>query len=549
MAPKCDVVFDKKFLYNNFDKKFITTEYKVHRENILFNREQVNFKDTLNEITRKHYISNIMDEDVITQYRIKVIPKFISIIYTFNKKYEGYRFKCPLLNCGRSITRSLYCNYCKIYIHEKFIQYGNSSERLNSELLQLNIANSKDIHNIRSLYDLQKIKYSENNASSDNQEFNVELLIPMYNLILNKILEILLREESRDLGHYSWEMNKLITNYRNNNSFIMICPNAQCNGYISSSMKCAICETIICKDCHEIKNKPTDVESAHICNQDIISSVNLISKDTKPCPKCFVPIYKSVGCDNMYCIKCKVFFKWESGKIINRIVHNPEHSDEMRATGSNYIPRDPNDILCGRELDHYFIETLYFKVAHGNREFDYCTEKHLHNKIRFRAGYSEPYVEFMHNAPLRPNAEQNIKILYKVICKIKQFRIEISRIPDMHNYLTKNANLTNLYLENIITKDTYKTGLQRNEKKFQKDEDVRNILKLFISCIIDLLYKLSDDVTKIDDIYAECDNLRIISNEYLENVYDIHFAQIYNITENYHLVERPKILFTKPSEF
>lgn len=80
--------------------------------------------------------------------------------------------------------------------------------------------------------------------------------------------------------------------------YICPCPVAECRGMInSSSFKCAICTTSICRKCREPLLVKTDKKSKkHVCNQDAINNLELIRKDTKPCPKCAVPIFKIDGC-------------------------------------------------------------------------------------------------------------------------------------------------------------------------------------------------------------------------------------------------------------
>jgi hypothetical protein len=76
------------------------------------------------------------------------------------------------------------------------------------------------------------------------------------------------------------------------------CPNNDCIGVIYTSFmetsKCVICDTIGCNNCHE---KYKDV--VHVCDQDIITSLNLIKDDSRKCPTCKIFIYKIDGCDDM----------------------------------------------------------------------------------------------------------------------------------------------------------------------------------------------------------------------------------------------------------
>jgi hypothetical protein len=43
--------------------------------------------------------------------------------------------------------------------------------------------------------------------------------------------------------------------------------------------------------------------------------VAVINRETKPCPKCTANIYKTEGCDDMYCTHCRTYFSWTSGRI------------------------------------------------------------------------------------------------------------------------------------------------------------------------------------------------------------------------------------------
>jgi len=79
--------------------------------------------------------------------------------------------------------------------------------------------------------------------------------------------------------------------------YICPCPAPNCRGMINSStFKCAICDTTICRKCREILPNKDNKKSKHVCNEDAIRNLELIRQDTKPCPKCAVPIFKIDGC-------------------------------------------------------------------------------------------------------------------------------------------------------------------------------------------------------------------------------------------------------------
>lgn len=68
------------------------------------------------------------------------------------------------------------------------------------------------------------------------------------------------------------------------------CPVENCNGFLNEKFHCGICENKICRHCMEIKNED------HECDSEKKATVELLKKDTKPCPKCGQLINKSHGC-------------------------------------------------------------------------------------------------------------------------------------------------------------------------------------------------------------------------------------------------------------
>jgi len=134
--------------------------------------------------------------------------------------------------------------------------------------------------------------------------------------------------------------NKTVSNGRK-------CPDSECRGYLSTQWKCGLCEKWACHECHVIKGNVRDAD--HTCDPDTLATAQLLSKDTKPCPKCSTPIHKIEGCDQMWCTQCHTGFSWRRGTIENR-VHNPHYYEWQRQNAGGRAPRNVGDFECARDI-------------------------------------------------------------------------------------------------------------------------------------------------------------------------------------------------------
>ena len=125
------------------------------------------------------------------------------------------------------------------------------------------------------------------------------------------------------------------------------CPVEDCRGFLSKGWKCGICETDICKACNEPKGEE------HECDPNNVETMNLLKKDSKPCPSCGTLITKIDGCDQMWCTQpnCHTAFSWRSGKKVFGVIHNP-HFIQFSLT-NGVAERNPQDLPCGGLPDVY----------------------------------------------------------------------------------------------------------------------------------------------------------------------------------------------------
>jgi len=226
--------------------------------------------------------------------------------------------------------------------------------------------------------------------------------------------------------------------------FIRKCGDDECRGFLSTQWKCGLCNKWTCNKCHVVKQ--LGEEEQHECKEADVETAKLISSDSKPCPKCGVMIYKINGCDQMWCIICHIAFSWNRGTV-ETTIHNPHYYEWLRRNGNGDIPRNPNDVLCGRVLSHDLVPRKLI-------EFD----KPLFFKL------------------------QNILM--------DSLHIQEEVVPKFAvDPILNNENLRIKYMRKEISEETFRQYLHRDNKKYDKKKELYNILQVFLQSVTDILYR------------------------------------------------------------
>ncbi len=118
-----------------------------------------------------------------------------------------------------------------------------------------------------------------------------------------------------------------------------------CRGFLSSAWKCGLCATWTCPKCFEVLGK--EKECGHECDPNNVESAKMIKKETRNCPSCATPIFKTEGCDQMWCTQCHIAFSWKSGMRVNGVVHNPHFYQWQREGGGAAPIQTPGAQVCG----------------------------------------------------------------------------------------------------------------------------------------------------------------------------------------------------------
>ncbi len=132
---------------------------------------------------------------------------------------------------------------------------------------------------------------------------------------------------------------------REKRAVVMKCPIGECKGFMDAKFHCGLCDSHVCKDCHVKKNGETD--DVHVCKADDVATVSELARNTKPCPNCHTRIYKTDGCDQMFCVQCHTPFSWRTGQVETGVIHNPHYFEALRAGNIRHQRHQPHQGGCG----------------------------------------------------------------------------------------------------------------------------------------------------------------------------------------------------------
>ena len=152
-------------------------------------------------------------------------------------------------------------------------------------------------------------------------------------------------------------------------------PSGECKGFLDAKMNCGLCDSVFCKDCHvATRSNGAEAIATHVCKAEDVASIKELHESTKPCPSCHTRIYKTDGCDQMFCVQCHTAFSWRSGQVETGVIHNPHYFEALRAGNIGQERHQPHQGGCGELrpfrqvqmiIDRFSMESLRKSVEEG----------------------------------------------------------------------------------------------------------------------------------------------------------------------------------------
>lgn len=270
--------------------------------------------------------------------------------------------------------------------------------------------------------------------------------------------------------------------------YVRKCTTENCRGYLDVKWKCALCENTTCKECYENLGKEKIEE--HICKEENKETAKCIEKETRPCPKCGARIFKINGCDNMWCTSCNdCSFNWKTGKI-EEVIHNPHYFEYQRKTKGNInVTHGTPEIVCGNEITHRVMDVIKRILPNIYGEEDNLSNMAsvlYRNLVYKREGVEiEDLKKYSNNQILVQTKQVLLTELVRNILHVREVERQKFYIDDTISHEENGIK----YLLGELDEEKYRILLQRDEKAFDKNREMYEILTTYITVGTEIIWR------------------------------------------------------------
>ena len=520
----CRKVWTKEFLKQHFTKVFVKERLSKHQTEVLAELEKSLFPATMEEIEatkQECVLDDHREEAQIQAENIERVRHMMAEMVDCSGSDQRYK----RFGRSQSFKDKRVGNQEDLEFEQRIIEHSHPlTSRLKDIKTELQLLTDDTIENTRS----SRYRYEW----LRNHWFMFRNLdCPLTALSLtSEYLQILETKLDLKLEYISklQLMSKKITAVR--------CSSEKCPGFLSpiktvmvkitldngttveqpkaSIGNCLICQTINCYECKETLKQ--DQVDAHICDADLLKTIKLVTKNSKPCPSCKVPIEKINGCDQMFCTNCKTAFDWKTNQIVLGKIHNPHYFDylkniEKQGAVPNQDQPPATTTICQHET--LFTQVMYQKIFRDFRFLNYYSGK-------FSA----------------------LSSLWQVVVHLLETNIRADNI-DMDPTRRYRSHRVS-FLKGLITEDIWKDRLHLSRKSIENRLEIRQRWEAFIHVANNLFENFWHEISQFDQ-NSENDKealIQIINKTYNQACQLVHYVNEHQKT---YAIEQDKKTYSK----
>jgi hypothetical protein len=503
MKPDCAKEWTRKFLRENLTNVFLTSKYREHLEDVLFDQEKALMPATQplveEKIAKRNMRKQLRELDSIIEdlYRDKrelerQIQYGITPVSFEKEDKEKARFvrQCPANNCRGFLSTQWKCGICEQWscpdCHElkgPNRDCEHNCDPNNIETAKMLAKDSKPCPKCQSL--IFKISGC---FAKDTPILMWDGTTKMSQNIC--VGDILVGDDGE---------KRIVENLVSSEDELFEVKQNNAMSYVVNSK-----HTLVLKD--DLNNLNLIIIDDYLClsnnerqllygfkyNSDLKYSIDVIPVgrgiyygwSVNINNRFLLPDFTVVkNCDQMWCTQCHTAFSWKTCKL-EKNIHNPHFYEWQRKNGGGAAPRNPADIECGRELGHNTsdrIQTLSRK--HPDL---YKSEQKEHTNW---SGKKEMRTSHTYSDTIRKICDIVRHVTHNIRVELLNFQTD---------YVVRNQDLRIKYLENLISEYEFKMLIQRNDKKNKKNTEVAQVLQLANTAVTDIIYRLMDNLEKYD---------------------------------------------------
>jgi len=454
--------------------------------------------------------------------------------------------KCEFISCKKcvqtflkSVSDEPYCMNCKFGWDNAFLFKNINKTFINGELKKAKTQRSFETEKARFTESMAELEqFNEHKQILENEPYckkNINEIDEEMTQLYKKLS--ILRNKRNEYTRQIVDINFIIDNihfplkvndYFNSKQlnvgqqkeetkreFKHPCPGNGCNGIMGKNWKCPVCETHACPKCFEDLGKEKDCNVNHECKKENLESANMIRKQTRSCPSCAIPIYKSSGCDQMWCTQCQVAFSWNSGKILKGArIHNPHYYQALQAGNIN-VARNPGDQICGGLPTPFQISTR-FKHMKSTIMRDYYFKKESLYQSAIKITINTTRTDDKGEVWNLKEADLYSFLLYITRNFTHNEYETVNRLRRTIQNNTDNRDIRMKYITNKITEADFKRNLCTRNTKRYKTTELLQIIELFHTVCTDNMQSICN--MKIEDYNMNISDFKEDIYKYISNI-------------------------------
>ncbi len=496
MQPSCAKELSRKFLRENLTNTFLTSKYKEHLENVLFDQEKALMPATQVLVEEKIAKNNIKKQikdislliDDLTSQRNALESKLHNGHFKAETERRSFVRQCPANNCRGFLSSQWKCGICEQWTCPECHELkgpnrdcAHTCDPNNVETAKMLAKDSKPCPKCQSMIFKIAGCFAENTpillwngTTKMSQDISVgDILVG--NDGSQRIVQNITSGED-DL--YEIKQNNGV-NYVVNSKHTLVLQDISNNMHLKTideylSLDKNTKETLFGTK-YNTNSKDyfkTSIDVVHVGKGTyygwMVDNNNLFLLNDCTVVK---------NCDQMWCTQCHTAFSWKTGNI-EKNIHNPHYYEWQRKNGGGVATRNPGDIECGRELDQYHTADQIYSLA--------LTHSNLHTQ-------TTRTVKNYNGSRIIKDVEYHEHIMLFVNIVRQSIHNRLVELPNFQtDYVVRNQDLRIKYMENAISENEFKILIQRNDKKNKKNMEIAQVLQLANITATDIIYRLMD---------------------------------------------------------